>query len=238
MKRTIAAIAIALAVAGSAFAKKHQTIPIVAHEYKTATITMEVRWEDYDSSSHVTVDGQTYGAYCKTTDTSISCTDNPAHFFMHIKGEGLVLSMQCDGPGCEGAHSDVFHNPFLGVVSNALAAGSCKPSPSTDCKNGTVRFQYRLVNTQQEINAIVSNQFHLMCIGKCIRVDDGTISSKATALICIPVEISPSYADVNALWTEVNHEVCYDWNLPVTPVSTKGIPDAPDLNNLSIPLNH
>jgi len=64
MNKTIAAIAIALALVVPAFAKKHQQSAPPAHDYSIGTMTRSFIQDHYDSSASVTVDGHTYTSYC------------------------------------------------------------------------------------------------------------------------------------------------------------------------------
>jgi hypothetical protein len=74
MKRTVAVVAIlALALVGSAFAKKHYEPPVYDHTGKF-TITASVH--SYDTESHLTVEGTTIDAYCDFTQTSVTCRDS------------------------------------------------------------------------------------------------------------------------------------------------------------------
>jgi hypothetical protein len=214
MKSTIAAIAITLALVGSALAKKHQAPAPNAHEYGTGIMTASFLSYHSDSSASVTVDGHTSSIYCTETGTHIDCSDKGGYFIFHVTGAGLDFSFQN-----EGMSSNVLSAAFLRVESDVLS-------------KKVIMFQYRLVTAQQEINIIVANQR-----------DAGILpASTRGPLMCLPVknEIYPTH-DQNSKPSGpdlgASIEACYDLNKMLgyenhMPVDTKGVPDAPDISSL------
>jgi hypothetical protein len=86
MKSLIAVIAIALPLAGSAFAKKEQSEPVTYPV--TGKVVLYSHLNHFDSEAHVTVDGQTADAYCNTTGTSVDCTDHAVTILRYVVLEG------------------------------------------------------------------------------------------------------------------------------------------------------
>ncbi len=81
MKKVIGIIAV-LALVGSAFAKKEQSEP-VTYPY-TGKVVLYAHANHSDSEAHVTVDGNTYSAYCNMTGTSVDCTDKGATVYTYV----------------------------------------------------------------------------------------------------------------------------------------------------------
>jgi hypothetical protein len=210
MKKTIAAIAITLALVVPAFAKKHQQSAPPAHDYSIGTMTRSFIQDHYDSSASVTVDGHTYTSYCTETGTSVDCSDTGGYFIYHVLGAGLDFSFVTDGWS-----SNVLEGALLKVE---IASSETIPAI----------FQYRFVTIQQEINVIVSQQ------GTAGLLQVGTRGP----LMCLPVKNElpargvPDGPELGAII-----DVCYDVSTMIgyenhAPVDTTGAPAAPDVSSL------
>ena len=131
--------------------------------------TMTFRPSASDAEAHITVNGQTFDSYCKTTDSSISCTDSAGAFYLTFANGNKTTYIG-------------------GMLSREHSCASCNPLSEVMLKLMTAKeqkFMYRVAAFQE------NPQFVQMCSTadshlRSSIADACTEAARAHPYFCVP----------------------------------------------------